>query len=400
MPSPLPPSGVNRLFLILSINFALFGASMTVFGATLPEIIRAMDWSYLVAGVIIASNSFAYFMTTFVSGMMVHRIGLARLMFGGLLLQGLGIGMFGTTRSTLLNLGAFMLVGIGQGAIEIVTNFSVVQMEARGRSRLMNLVHSAFTVGAILAPFLTGALISRGIEWRSIYIGLAATSFAMMGVFGLPAARFQTFDGGHSPGQGGTLQILKHPALLLLALTMFLYVGAEIGISSWISEFFVTQFKLPPSTAAYLVSLFWLGILLGRLGTSFLYKGNQQARLLLIFSLGSAISLGTALLTRSAAASASLFFCTGLGFSTIYPTVITIVGDRYAHARGVAIGFVSTAGGIGMCVFPFIMSGIANQTELRSGFWFYLLVTLLMTATTAAAFWRTKTHPRANDTTS
>jgi fucose permease len=397
MPSPSSPSGVNRLFLILSLNFALFGASMTVFGATLPEIIRAMDWSYLVAGVIIASNSFAYFVTTFVSGMMVHKIGLGRLMLGGLLLQGLGIGMFGTTRNILLNLGAFMLVGIGQGAIEIVTNFSVVQMEARGRSRLMNLIHSAFTVGAILAPFLTGALISGGIAWRSIYVALAATSFAMMGVFCLPSARFQIFDGGHSPSQGGSLKILKHPALLLLALTMFLYVGTEIGISSWISEFFVTQFELAPSTAAYLVSLFWLGILLGRLGTSLLYKGNQQARLLLIFSLGSAISLGTALLTRNAAASAALFFCTGLGFSTIYPTVITIVGDRYAHARGVAIGFVSTTGGIGMCIFPFIMSGIANQTELRSGFWFYLLVTLLMTATTAAAFWRTRTHPAAND---
>lgn len=384
----LPHSRKNLLFILLFLNFVLFGASMTVFGATLPTIIRTLDWSYWVAGVIIASNSFAYFVTTFISGLMAHRIGLRRLMISGLLLQAIGIGLFGMFRNIPFNAAAFILVGTGQGAIEIVTNYSVVGMERPGQSRLMNLVHSAFTIGATVAPFITGALIGIEIGWRSIYLSFAVASLLMMGAFTLQSVSFiEPEREPESKGMAG-LKTLHQPILLLLALTMFLYVGAEIGISSWISEFFVTQFALAPSTSAYMVSLFWLGIFAGRLATSFLYKGDRQTHVLFAFSVFSALSLALALFIRQAAVSAAFFLFAGLGFSTIYPTVMTIVSNRYPSARGVSIGVISTAGGIGMCVFPLIMAGIADLTSIRNGFWFYLLLTVVMTAISAILFWK------------
>lgn len=381
----LPPQ-YRIPFAVLFLNFALFGAVVTVVGATLPTIIRTLDWTYLTAGVVIAANSFAYFVTTFFAGLMAHRIGLRRMIVAGLFLQALGIGFFGVYQGMAYNLGAFMLVGIGQGAIEIVTNYSVIQMEPAGQSRLMNLMHSAFTVGAIIAPFITGALIGMDVEWRSLFLSLAVVSLALMGVLAGPFVRFQEPHSEGRPRSSTGAGLHKHPLLFLLVLIMFLYVGAEIGISSWISERFIKAFAMTPSEGAYMVSIFWLGVFLGRLLTSVAYKGNRQGRVLLIFSVASSIFLTAALATEHLQFSAGLFFVVGIGFSTIYPTVMTIAGNQCRTARGAAIGAVSTGGGVGMCVFPLTMAGIANFTNIETGFWFYLMLTLAMTLLSGIVF--------------
>jgi fucose permease len=77
-------------------------------------------------------------------------------MLVGLILQGLGLGLFGYSESLSVNLMIFVVLGLGQGAVEVTTNVSVVSIETPGKSRLMNLVHSAFTIGAMAAPFLAG----------------------------------------------------------------------------------------------------------------------------------------------------------------------------------------------------------------------------------------------------
>ena len=381
----LPPQ--SRIpFGVLFLNFALFGATVTVVGATLPIIIRTLNWTYLMAGFVIAANSFAYFVTTFCAGLAAQRIGLRRMIVAGLLLQALGIGFFGAYPSMAFNLGAFMLVGIGQGAIEIVTNYSVVQMEPAGQSRLMNLMHSAFTVGAIIAPFVTGALIGMDVEWRSIFLCLAAASLVLTGVLSSRFVQFQEPNSEEKIQSGTGSRLLKQPLLLLLVLIMFLYVGAEIGISSWISERFVKVYAMTPSDGANMVSLFWLGIFLGRLLTSVVYKGDRQGHVLLIFSVSSSVFLAAALMTNRLQLSAGLFFFVGIAFSTIYPTVMAIAGHHYESARGAVIGVVSTGGGIGMCLFPLIMAGIANFASIETGFWFYLILTLAMTLISGIVF--------------
>ena len=380
------PSQFRIPFGILFLNFALFGATVTVVGATLPIIIRTLDWTYLIAGFVIAANSFAYFVTTFFAGLMAHRIGLRRMIIIGLFLQALGIGFFGAYQSMAFNLGAFMLVGIGQGAIEIVTNYSVIQMEPAGQSRLMNLMHSAFTVGAIIAPFITGALIGMDVEWRSLFQCLGVASLMLTGIFFNRFVQFPELPSEEKTQRGEGLRLHKQPLLLLLVLIMFLYVGAEIGISSWISERFVRVYAMTPSEGANMLSLFWLGIFLGRLLTSVVYKGDRQEHVLLIFSVSSSVFLAAALMTNRLQLSSGLFFFVGIAFSTIYPTVMAIAGHYYKSSRGAVIGVVSTGGGVGMCLFPLVMAGIANFASIETGFWFYLILTLAMTLISGIVF--------------
>jgi fucose permease len=175
--------------------------------------------------------------------------------------------------------------------------------------------------------------------------------------------------------------------LFFLFLTIFLYVGAEIGVSSWIAEYYVEVFGTPVSVGAYVISVFWLGILIGRLGMYLAYHGYRQAEILLVMSCVAVSSLAVSLLIGNATVAGVGFFVSGLGYSGVYPVVMAIVGEEFKRGQSVALGFVSMGGGIGSFSFPFIMAAIANTYGISTGFRFYATVTLAMAGAAGLVLW-------------
>jgi MFS family permease len=130
------------------------------------------------------------------------------------------------------------------------------------------------------------------------------------------------------------------------------------------------------STGAFAVALFWLGLLAGRLGISFGYKGSRQELLMLGLSMVSAAALVGVLLARSAAAVAAAVFIAGLGSSGFYPLGMSVLGRHFKS--GVAVGTAATGGAVGSIVFPFAMALISQTIGIRRGFWFYLGMNVLL----------------------
>jgi MFS family permease len=356
----------RRLYAALLADFTVFGIVLTVVGASLPAIIRSFGWSYAITGLVLASGAVGYFVSTFVCGLLIHKVAPKLLLSAGLAAGGACLAFFGRTPSPLVNLLLYLVVGLCQGAIEVVTNLEVIRMEPKGQSRLMNLMHASFSVGAVLGPALVGILAGRGAE-RTIF-PLGGIAMAVMSpVFAL--IRFPRRSGEGEASERSGARVLGQPLLLLLVLMLLVYVGAELGVSNWVSEYFVKVLAAPISTGAFAVSLFWLGLLAGRVGVSFGYKGTRQQVLLLILSAVSAAALLAFVLSRSMALAAVFVFLTGAGYSAIYPLVMALVGKLFKS--GVAVGAASTGGGIGSFTFPFIVAALFEVMGLRGGFGIY-----------------------------
>ncbi len=389
--------GHQRLFFALLANFVVFGVTVTILGATVPKVIRQFGWSYLVTGAILSSTSVGYFLSTFASGFLIRRLDHKRVILLGLFLQAAGLAVFGAVPDVFVNLIAAVSLGLGQGATEVVTNSCVARLERPGQSRLMSLMHAAFPLGAISGPLLIGWLISVGRSWQVLYRGMAGMSLLLAG--GLYLVSFKTIgrvereDDERSP----TIGLLRNPLLLFLFLTIFLYVGSEIGVSSWVSEYYVKVFGTSVSAGAYMVSVFWFGVLVGRLSVSLGYSGYRQAELLLFLSTVSLLSLVASLMLKAQVMAAFGFLMTGLGYSAIYPVIMAIVGENFKRGQSVAIGIVSTGGGLGSFSFPFIMAAIANSYGIRSGLWFYVATTLGIVIGAAIVLWLTWVRSRSRD---
>jgi len=373
------------LYCAMLACFVLFGVTLTIIGATLPKIITGFRWSYLSVGIVLSSGSVAYFVSAFVSGLLVQRFGPKRVILVGLGLQALGLSFFAATPSVGVNLLLCALMGTGHGCLEVVVNFSVVRMERGGRSRLMNLAHAAFSVGAILGPFVLAGLLGLGGSWQGVYRLMAGASVLMAGVlWGL------SFSGvAHSPAEREqaappTRHLLRQPLLILSFLMLMLYVGSELGVSNWLAEYYVKVLGASEFVGGLMVSVYWTGLLAGRLGISYGYRGHRPAEVMGVLAVACTVGLAFAVLAGDAVLAGVGFFAAGLGYSAIYPLVMTMVGKHFPRGQSVALGFASTGGGIGSFALPFVMAAIADRFGLQRGFFFYVGLNAIMVVVAVA----------------
>lgn len=356
--------------------FTLFGMSMTIIGATLPKILADFGWSYSTAGIVIGAGAVGYFISIYAAGFLVARIGPRATIAIGLCLEISGLALFAALPSTLVNILLYFAVGLGQGGIELVVNWSTLRMEKRGSTRAMNLMHGAFAAGAFGGPFVIGMLMNAQLAWTLVYRGISALFVLVFAaLFFLPFAELAKAkpDAAGKKEKGGAM--FRYSAYWFGFASLFLYVGVELGVSNWIAEYFVTVFDASVSAGSFMVSLFWAGLLAGRFGVPILYKGNRRDVLLMLTAATMSLSvialaaLGFADLgSRAFAPAAASAFLAGLGCSVVYPIVVTFVGDAFPHAQSEAIAFSSMGGGIGAFAFPFIMSNIAEVWGIKAGF--------------------------------
>ena len=382
----LVESKFRTLYGTLFAVFVLFGITMTIIRATLPKILVDFSWSYAIAGLVMAAGAVGYFLATFAAGFMVSAIGPRLTMVVGLSLVIAGLIFFASVPSPLVNLLLNFGIGVGQGCIELTVNWSTLRMEKSGSGRAMNLMHGAFAAGAFAGPFVIGILIGADLSWTLIYRAMAVLFIVILAIMlGMPFSALGR-DAGHT-ATGSRKALYRHPAYWLGFVALLVYVGVELGVSNWIAEYFVTNFKTSAAFGSFMVSLFWGGLLLGRFGIPLLYHGKRSDLVLLLMSVlmsVSVISLSAIgfLGSGETARTISAFFAVlaGLGCSIVYPMIVTMIGSIFPHAQSEAVAFSATGGGIGAFVFPFLMANIAAAWGIRAGFATYAVFSVAVVA--------------------
>jgi fucose permease len=203
----------------------------------------------------------------------------------------------------------------------------------------------------------------------------------LMAFAGLPSVQQNAAEHDDTPER-----LSANPAYWLLFFALFLYLGVELGVSNWVAEYFVVVFAYAPEASPMLVSLFWMGVLVGRFGVPLLYKRSRPEAALVGLSALATASIALLMLLGYLPAYAitadvgrGLLFLAGLGCSIYYPTVMTLVGECFPLAQSQVVGFAATGGGIGSFIFPFLMSSIAQNWGIRAGFATYGVFAAAMT---------------------
>jgi MFS transporter, FHS family, L-fucose permease len=150
-------------------------------------------------------------------------------------------------------------------------------------------------------------------------------------------------------------------------LAQFLYVGAQVGVGSFVIRF--AQHSLPGSTARsawYYLLGHWIGFMLGRFGGSALMRSVPAPRLLSVFGAGSLISIIVAL-TAGGAASVGALVLIGFFHSIMFPTIfaLSIKNLGSLTKRGSSLQVMAILGG---AVLPAIMGRISDATDIRTAF--------------------------------
>ncbi len=389
---------VRSLFAALLLHIGVMGGAVAAIGALIPQMIRDLGWSYTHAGLVVAAGSAAFVLSSTAAGFVLPRLGVRLTVTVGLGLEAFGLLLFGVWPSVAVSALVYAVLGVGFGAMEVAGNDLTISMERRGRGQLMNLVHAGFAVGGIAVTWTVSWFLAGGGDWRAVYrlLGAATVLVALilltrpaLAVTGsVPAAP----AGAASAGAGGGLGARRSAgapdrslALLMVILpAMGVYVGVELGTASWMSEFVVAAVGGSVAQGARVVSLYWVGLCLGRVGVAILHRGTRHSRLIVALAsvavVGLAITVPAGGITWAAAGAA----VTGVGLSALYPLLILLAGSEYPTRRSQAMGLTSAAGGLGSMLVPLAIAVVAEAFGIRSGMAVYLAMTVTLGALSIA----------------
>lgn len=358
-----------------SASFGLLGACMTLPGALLPVILDALAIGLMEAGSILALQPLGFLLAVLLATRASERFGLGRMIAFGMLAAGSGFAAFAASTSPAPAAMAMLVAGTGIGLAEVGANAAVIRVAAQRSGRILNFVHLFFGVGSFVAPAMATQALDLGMSWRGAIWGAALTT-AVVGclwwrVRGTPASA--------APDSATRAAARRSPAVLLLAVTLGLYVGTEMGIGSWLSKFLVHRHGVDIAYGGRVLSLYWGGLALGRLLLSLVSvrPGKEELQLVLL-SMVASLGLAAALLAPTPGLSAAGFAVTGLGFSGIFPGVVALGGRYQPAAVTAATSVIITGAGLGNITIPWTMSVVAETAGLTRGMSVYAVMCTAM----------------------
>ena len=289
-------------------------------------------------------------------------------------------------------LAQLFAVGVGIGLYDTLISTVVVERFRERAARPMSIVHSAATLGAMLGSPLA-AWLAAGHGWAASFHA-AGVAHLLLGAAGLAVAlpeptRAATRAALAMAGARPPRRALAR-AFAPFALATFAYVGVESAVTVFAVPYAVAAHGLDAARGLASISVFWLGLLAGRLLPAAL-PFAPDARWV---AGGGAAGAGVLALGAAVPSPELVFGATGIALGCVYPLTVALVGERFPEARGMATGLTAGAGALGGFVVPWLHGAIGDRFGVGAAVGSLALWSLLV----GAAAWFVRRGARVSPT--
>jgi len=394
-PLILASPNYTRPLAVVTTLFFMWGFLTCLNDILVPHLKSIFDLSY--ARVMLVQFAFfsAYFLFSVPWSRIVNRIGYQRTMVVGLLTMALGSFLFlpaASAASYGLFLTALLILAAGITGLQVAANPYVVVLgkPETGSSRL-DLTQAFNSLGTTIAPKIGGLLIlstaplaieelnklapqalhayrvqqAASVKIPYTIIGVALVLLAILiGTFKLPKIETATYR----RGEKATDSIWTHRNLILGAIGIFAYVGAEVSIGSFLVNYFESPdiAGFSAKTAAGFVSFYWGGAMVGRFLGAGLLRRFKPGNLLALCAVFATLLVGSSMLLGGHTAMWAIL-AVGLFNSIMFPTIFSLGVAELGPLTGNGSGILNMAI-VGGAILPVIQGVIADHVGIHHAF--------------------------------
>lgn len=345
----------NNAGLLYRAYYAFFFSGMmaNVIGSILPNIVETYSLTLAFQGTLVSINQIGNLIAVLLSGFLPYAIGRKKstiILGSGIVL---GFLIMTLTGNPLALIVAFVALGVGRGTLSNITNVIVGQY-AGNKAAGLNLLHSAFAIGAFISPFMIVIFGKR--LWRApaliIAIGMASA---------LMLFHFSNLD--NKKAKRDKNEIPRAFSFWLNTFILFFYLCAEATFMGWFVTYFIKNGIFPTSLANAMSSLLWIMILISRMMSASLSSKIMKEKLILV--LGSSMLIFTALMVFStnSIVVAIAVLAIGLSMGGIYPTVLSTMKERFTKST-IATGTCISVATVGAVIMPSIIGYVADNVNI------------------------------------
>ena len=343
-------AGINRLTAAYFVAFVFLGLTTGSLGPTLPSLAAQTHVGLSAISYVFTARSAGYLLGSVLSGKSFDRRSGNPIMAAMLFTMSVMMSLVPLSPTLWLLLITMLILGAAESGLDVGANTLLGWVHGTRVGPFMNAMHSLFGVGALIAPLIVAQLVSLNLPATRSYLFLAL----LLMPFSLLFLRLP------SPNPtprivGGEQAVAKPRRVFLFAFFLFLYVGAEVGFAGWIYTYATTLRLSDVNTAAYLTSLFWGALTLGRMLTIPIATRISPESVLTSSLVGCLLSLALILAKPSSFTAVLLgTFCLGVSMAPIFPTTLSLAGRRMKLTGHVTGWFIVAASG-GAMLIPLII---------------------------------------------
>ena len=381
--------GQNYNFALTSLTFLFFiwGFITCLNDILIPHLKNVFDLNYTQAMLIQFCFFGAYFLVSIPAGYLVKKAGYQRGIVIGLLIAAAGCLLFYPAASVqvyALFLVALFVLASGITILQVAANPYVTALgKAATASSRLTLTQAFNSLGTTIAPWFGGLLILaaataevgtaefKAQEAAAVqvpYLMLAAALLVLAAIFAflkLPVVA-EHHQSDIADADAGSAWQYSH--LVLGALGIFVYVGGEVAIGSFLVNFLGEPHiaGLPEATAAAYISYYWGGAMVGRfIGAAVMQK--IAAGKVLAFNAVAAALLVIVAMTMSGAVAMWAILAVGLFNSIMFPTIfsLAVTGLGKYTSQGSGVLCLAIVGG---AIVPLLQGVLADTIGLQLSF--------------------------------
>ena len=341
----------------------------------------------------------AYFIVSVPAGRLVTKVGYKKGIVVGLIIAGIGCGLFypaAELRVYSIFLLALFVLASGITVLQVAANpYVTILGKAETASSRLTLTQAFNSMGTTVAPFFGALLIlgvaTSGADTSSMnagevaalhntqaaavqlpYLGLALAFIAIAAVFAklnLPAVTSSDDEIERSDSESVWSQ--RH--LVLGAVAIFVYVGAEVSIGSFLVNFLGEKniAGMEEATAAQYIAYYWGGAMVGRFIGSAVMRYVSAGKVLAFNALMACILVAMAMSLSGAIAMWAILLV-GLFNSIMFPTIFSLAVSRLGNLTSQGSGVLCLAI-VGGAILPLLQGMLADLMGIQLAFFLPIL---------------------------
>lgn len=393
MSGPAARPGQQRLLIgLVVLLFFAWGFATVLLDSLVPKLRGVFSLSYTQVMLVQFSFFIGYFFFSIPAGFVLSRIGYIRSAILGLVVMICGCLLFSPAAASgvfAAFLFALFVMAAGITVLQVVANPFIAELGPVESSHSRLTLAQAFnSLATTIGPWVGAILILRGgVTVNAAHLSpqaLAAARAAQAHAVQLPflmiaaglavvAILFWFMRRSAAPPVSATMAsfaavwvLRNRPRLLLGAVAIFLYVGAEVSIGSMMTNYIMQPSVLgfTPERAGKLVSFYWGGAMLGRFIGAFVL---QRVRPGLALATNAVCACGLAILSAFSVGPVAAWslIAVGLFNSIMFPTIFTLASENMGEETPNASALLVMAI-VGGAIMPELTGAVADHASLAA----------------------------------
>jgi fucose permease len=352
----MPTTSQRRITSLAYLAMLLEGLDAGWFGPFLPQIAAAINLPLDRAGLLISAVFAGFLVAVIAAAEVVDRFGARVSLAIATVLMAMGLLRLATAHSLIGILGAGVVVGLGHGIMDVASHVLIAGMYSDEMTSALNRLNAFFAVGALIGPLIVGFALSARISFGYVFAGGAviAAATAALTLAGRSA------DIGHQQPSIATSQapvsVLTSGALWILGGVLFLFIGVESSLGAWLFTYMRLSSNASELLASWSVSVFWIGLLSGRLLGSWISQGRSTRDLTASAAFISLAGLAIlSMVPSQARLQIVLVLVIGIGCGPLFPNAIAMGAAIFPRQVSAVTSRLIALGATGGIVIPWLV---------------------------------------------